>query len=75
MANLAWFSVVLVKTEADPVVILNGAGPRSSGDIESPASRPASVSRCLALPDHVNIDEILVKCLDQASVHKLHRRA
>ena len=30
---------------------------------------------CLALPDHVNIDEMLVKCLDQASVHKLHRRS
>jgi NADP-dependent 3-hydroxy acid dehydrogenase YdfG len=30
---------------------------------------------CLMLPDHVNIDEVLVKCVDQASVHKVHRRA
>jgi len=29
----------------------------------------------LMLPDHVNIDQIQVKCRDQAAVHKLHRRA
>ena len=29
---------------------------------------------CLMLPDHVNIDEMLVKCVDQAAPHKLHRR-
>ena len=29
---------------------------------------------CLMLPDHVNIDEMIVKCLDQAAPHKLHRK-
>jgi NADP-dependent 3-hydroxy acid dehydrogenase YdfG len=29
---------------------------------------------CLMLPDRVNIDEMPVKCLDQASVYIVHRR-
>ena len=29
---------------------------------------------CASRPAHVCIDELLVKCTDQAAVHKLHRR-
>ena len=29
---------------------------------------------CASRPPHVCIDELLVKCTDQAAVHKLHRR-
>jgi NADP-dependent 3-hydroxy acid dehydrogenase YdfG len=25
-------------------------------------------------PPHVNIDELIVKCTDQAAIHKVHRR-
>jgi 3-hydroxy acid dehydrogenase / malonic semialdehyde reductase len=25
-------------------------------------------------PPHVNIDEMLIKCTDQAAIHKVHRR-
>jgi len=41
--------------------------------------RAEDVAECirwsLELPDHVNIDEMLVKCRDQASNTKVHRRA
>jgi len=40
--------------------------------------RALDVAECirwaLSLPDHVNIDEIFVKCLDQAGPARIHRR-
>jgi NADP-dependent 3-hydroxy acid dehydrogenase YdfG len=40
--------------------------------------RAADIAECirwaLTLPDHVNIDEIIVKPRDQASVNKIHRK-
>ena len=63
---------------ANPVAILSGAGAPLARRhlVACLATRIRfDVRWCLSLPDHVNIDEMLVKCLDQASVHKLHRRA
>jgi len=63
------FSEVRLKDGAKARSIYQGVKPLAASDVAE------CVRWCLALPDHVNIDEILVKCLDQASVHKLHRRA
>lgn len=63
------FSNVRLKDDAKAQAVYQGVKPLTAVDVAE------CVRWCLSLPDHVNIDEILVKCLDQASVHKLHRRA
>jgi len=62
------FSTVRLKDEDKAKAVYQGVKPLTAMDVAE------CVRWCLMLPDHVNIDEILVKCVDQASVHKLHRR-
>ena len=62
------FSNVRMKDDAKAKALYQGVKPLTAFDVAE------CVRWCLMLPDHVNIDEILVKCTDQASVHKLHRR-
>jgi len=62
------FSDVRLKDSDKARSVYRGVKPLAAGDVAE------CVRWCLMLPDHVNIDEILVKCLDQASVHKVHRR-
>jgi len=63
------FSNVRLKDGDKAKAVYQGVKPLTALDVAE------CVRWCLMLPDHVNIDEILVKCVDQASVHKLHRRA
>ena len=63
------FSEVRLKDGDKAKSVYKGVKPLTANDVAE------CVRWCLSLPDHVNIDEMLVKCLDQASVHKLHRRA
>ncbi len=63
------FSTVRMKDDDKAKAVYQGVKPLTALDVAE------CVRWCLMLPDHVNIDEMLVKCLDQASVHKLHRRA
>jgi 3-hydroxy acid dehydrogenase / malonic semialdehyde reductase len=62
------FSNVRLKDDAKAHAVYQGTIPLTAGDVAE------CIRWCLSLPDHVNIDQILVKCLDQAAVHKLHRR-
>ena len=62
------FTNVRMKDDAKAKAVYQGVQPLTAFDVAE------CVRWCLMLPDHVNIDEILVKCLDQASVHKVHRR-
>ena len=62
------FSNVRMKDDNKAKAVYQGVQPLTANDVAE------CVRWCLMLPDHVNIDEMLVKCLDQASVHKLHRR-
>ena len=57
-----------LKDEAKAKSIYQGVKPLSAEDVAE------CVRWCLALPDHVNIDEMLIKPVDQAAPHKLHRR-
>jgi NADP-dependent 3-hydroxy acid dehydrogenase YdfG len=63
------FSNVRLKDGDKAKAVYQGVKPLTAMDVAE------CVRWCLMLPDHVNIDEILVKCVDQAAVHKLHRRA
>jgi len=63
------FSNVRLKDDAKAASVYKGVNPLTANDVAE------CVRWCLALPDHVNIDEMLVKCVDQAAPHKLHRRA
>ena len=58
-----------LKDDHKAKAVYQGVKPLQASDVAE------CVRWCLSLPDHVNIDEILVKCLDQASLHKVHRRA
>jgi 3-hydroxy acid dehydrogenase / malonic semialdehyde reductase len=63
------FSVVRFKGDAERAKkVYEGVEPLTAEDIAETlvwvASRPA----------HVNIDELVIKCTDQAAIHKLHRR-
>ncbi len=62
------FSKVRFQDEGRAAAIYQGVTPLAAADVAE------CVRWCLMLPDHVNIDEILVKCLDQASMYKVHRR-
>ena len=63
------FSDVRLKDGDKAKSVYKGVQPLTANDVAE------CVRWCMMLPDHVNIDEMLVKCLDQASVHKLHRRS
>ena len=63
------FSNVRLKDGDKAKAVYKGLKPLTANDVAE------CVRWCMMLPDHVNIDEMLVKCLDQASVHKVHRRA
>jgi NADP-dependent 3-hydroxy acid dehydrogenase YdfG len=62
------FSKVRLKDDAKAQTVYQGVEALTAGDIAE------CIRWCLALPDHVNIDELIVKPRDQASVHKVHRR-
>jgi len=64
------FSVVRFRDEERAARIYEGVEPLKAEDIAE------CIRWCLDLPDHVNIDEMLVKCRDQASntMAKVHRR-
>ena len=62
------FSSVRLKDGDKAKAVYQGVKPLTAFDVAE------CVRWCLMLPDHVNIDEILVKCVDQASAYKLHRR-
>jgi hypothetical protein len=62
------FSNVRMKDDSKAKAVYQGVKPLTAIDVAE------CVRWCLMLPDHVNIDEMLVKCVDQASVFKLHRR-
>lgn len=62
------FSNVRLKDDTKAKSVYQGVTPLTALDVAE------CVRWCLMLPDHVNIDQIQVKCLDQASVTKVHRR-
>ncbi|WP_306591588.1 SDR family NAD(P)-dependent oxidoreductase [Geothrix sp. 21YS21S-4] len=63
------FSTVRLKDDNKAEAVYKGVKPLSAHDVAE------CVRWCLMLPDHVNIDQMLVKCVDQASAQKVHRRA
>ncbi len=63
------FSNVRLKDDEKARALYQGMDPLTGTDIAE------CVRWCLALPDHVNIDEMIVKPRDQASVTKIHRHA
>ena len=62
------FSSVRLKDDAKAEAVYKGVNPLTAHDVAE------CVRWCLALPDHVNIDEMLIKPVDQAAPHKLYRR-
>ena len=63
------FSVVRFKgDEARAKKVYEGVEPLTAGDIAETLVWVAS------RPPHVCIDELVIKCTDQAAIHKLHRR-
>jgi hypothetical protein len=62
------FSNVRMKDDEKASAVYKGVKPLTAFDVAE------CVRWCLMLPDHVNIDQIQVKCTDQAAVHKLYRR-
>ncbi len=62
------FSNVRLGDEAKAKAVYQGVEALSALDVAE------CIRWSLMLPDHVNIDQIQVKCRDQAAVHKLHRQ-
>ena len=64
------FSLVRFRDAARADALYAGLDPLRGEDVAE------CIRWCLALPDHVNIDEMIVKCRDQAShtMAKVHRR-
>lgn len=63
------FSVVRFKGDAERAKkVYEGVEPLTAEDIAETLIWVAS------RPPHVNIDELVIKCTDQAAIHKLHRR-
>jgi NADP-dependent 3-hydroxy acid dehydrogenase YdfG len=54
--------------EARAKKVYEGIVPLSADDIAETLVWIAS------RPPHVNIDELVIKCTDQAAIHKIHRR-
>jgi 3-hydroxy acid dehydrogenase / malonic semialdehyde reductase len=63
------FSIVRFKGDNDRAKkVYEGVEPLTAQDIAETLVWVAS------RPPHVNIDELLIKCTDQAAIHKVHRR-
>ncbi len=62
------FSKVRLEDEAKAKAVYQGMEPLVAGDIAE------CIRWALTLPDHVNIDEIIIAPRDQASVYKVHRK-
>lgn len=62
------FSRVRLEDDAKAKAVYQGMTPLVAGDIAE------CIRWALALPDHVNIDEIIIAPRDQASVYKVHRK-
>jgi hypothetical protein len=62
-------AIVRLKDNAKAKAVYHGVEALSALDVAE------CIRWSLMLPDHVNIDQIQVKCRDQAAVHKLNRRA
>jgi NADP-dependent 3-hydroxy acid dehydrogenase YdfG len=64
------FSMVRFKgDEARARKVYEGVVPLTAGDVAEALVWMAS------RPPHVNIDEMVIKCTDQAAIHKVHRRS
>ncbi|WP_243287609.1 SDR family NAD(P)-dependent oxidoreductase [Geothrix terrae] len=63
------FSNVRLKDDDKAAAVYQGVKPLSAQDVAE------CVRWTLMLPDHVNIDQMIVKCVDQAAAHKVHRHA
>ena len=63
------FSNVRLKDDSKAKAVYQGMTPLSGGDVAE------CIRWCLDLPDHVNIDELIVKPRDQGSAFKVHRKA
>jgi len=62
------FSNVRLRDDSKAAAIYVGVEPLSAYDVAE------CIRWSLSLPDHVNIDGLIVKCRDQAAPFKLHRR-
>jgi NADP-dependent 3-hydroxy acid dehydrogenase YdfG len=62
------FSNVRLKDDTKAKAVYQGMEPLTGQDVAE------CIRWCLALPDHVNIDELIVKPRDQGSAFKVHRR-
>jgi len=62
------FSKVRLEDEAKAKAVYQGMTPLVAGDIAE------CIRWALTLPDHVNIDELIIAPRDQASVYKVHRK-
>lgn len=63
------FSIVRFKgDQSRSDKVYEGTEPLTAGDIAE------TLVWCASRPPHVCIDEILIKCTDQAAIHKVHRR-
>ncbi len=62
------FSQVRLDDEAKAMAVYQGMTPLVAGDIAE------CIRWALTLPDHVNIDELIIAPRDQASVYKVHRK-
>ena len=62
------FSTVRLKDDAKAKAVYQGMTPLAGGDVAE------CIRWCLELPDHVNIDELIVKPRDQGSAFKVHRK-
>lgn len=63
------FSNVRLKDDSKAKAVYQGMTPLTGGDVAE------CIRWCLDLPDHVNIDELIVKPRDQGSAFKVHRKA
>jgi NADP-dependent 3-hydroxy acid dehydrogenase YdfG len=62
------FSKVRLEDETKAKAVYQGMTPLVAGDIAE------CIRWALTLPDHVNIDELIIAPRDQASVYKVHRK-
>lgn len=63
------FSNVRLKDDAKAKAVYQGMTPLTGEDVAE------CIRWCLELPEHVNIDELIVKPRDQGSAFKVHRKA
>ena len=63
------FSNVRLKDDAKAKAVYQGMTPLTGEDVAE------CIRWCMDLPDHVNIDELIVKPRDQGSAFKVHRKA